>query len=341
MPDTITIAGRKIGRCAPCFIVAEVGINHGGNETLCADMISQAASAGADAVKLQIVTADESYHPDTESYRLFRNSNLPREALARQMSHARQAGVILFATPGDPTALQLLCDVGVPAIKISSGLLTNLPLIRLAARSGKPLLMSTGMAHSNEIDLAVAAAREAGCQELALLQCTSLYPAPAETLNLRAMEGLWRTGVAAVGYSDHHSGHLACLAAVAGGASIIEKHFTLDATQAGADHAISIEPPEFAEMVQAIRSIEAMLGSRDKAPVADEMPLRSGRHRRLVAARDLKPGERLETRDLYLMRLPADREALPADRLEHVLGRRTKRLIPRLTAVTDDMLEGA
>lgn len=340
MSRTFRIEGRAIGDGAGVFIIAEVGINHNGSETEAARLIDEAAAAGADAVKLQTVTPEESYHPDTESYRLFSGSGLSRDELQRLQKHARKAGIILFSTPGDPTALRLLRDLDMPAIKISSGLMTNLPLIRLAAASGKPLIVSAGMAQLDEIVAAVKVARDAGCRELALLQCTSLYPAPAETLNLRAMDALRGLCDGPVGYSDHHPGHLACVAAVAGGATIIEKHFTLDASVPGADHAISIEPREFAEMVKAIRAVEAMLGSRDKAPVEAELALRAGRHRRLVAARDVRAGETIAAADLYLMRLPGDRDGLPASRLDDVVGRKTKRGIARLSGVTADMIEG-
>lgn len=340
MADRISIAGRAIGKGAPCFVIAEVGINHGGDEVLCAEMIDEAAKSGADAIKLQTVTAEESYHPDIDSYRVFKDAALSRDANIRMMEKAAKAGVILFSTPGDPTALQLLFDIGVPAIKISSGLLTNLPLIEMSAAGGKPLILSTGMARAEEVADAVRAARVGGCCEMAILQCTSLYPAPASALNLNAMAALARIGDCPVGYSDHHTGHLAVLAAVAGGAKVIEKHFTFDASKPGADHAISIEPDEFAQMMRSIREIEAMLGSSEKAPVEAESKLRDGRHRRLVSARDLPAGASIGSGDIFLMRLPADREALPASRLRDVLGKRTRSAIPRLSGLTAAAIEG-
>ena len=340
MAERIAIAGRAVGRGEPCFVIAEVGINHGGDENLCAELIEVAAGVGADAIKLQTVTAAESYHPDTDSYRVFKDAALSPEANARMMARAAKAGVILFSTPGDPTALRQLFDLGVPAIKISSGLLTNLPLIEMAAAGGKPLILSTGMALASEVADAIKAARIGGCREMALLQCTSLYPAPAAALNLNAMAALARIGDCPVGYSDHHTGHLAVLAAVAGGAKLIEKHFTLDASLPGADHAISVEPPEFGQMVRELRDIEAMLGSAEKAPVEAELKLRDGRHRRLVSARDLPSGAAIGPDDVFLMRLPADRDALPASRLADVVGKRTRRAIPRLSGMTAAEIEG-
>ncbi len=339
--STLSIGGRSVGDGAPCFIIAEIGINHGGDAALCADMIASAAECGADAVKLQTVTPEESYHPDTESYRVFKGSVLSRDDLLQLKEKARACGTQLFSTPGDPTALRLLIEVDFPAIKISSGLLTNLPLIELAAATGKPLILSTGMASGEEVEEAVAAAVRGGCREYALLQCTSLYPAPAEALNLRAMEQLRQIGGCPVGYSDHHDGYMACIAAVARGATIIEKHFTLNASLPEADHAISLEPDEFSAMVRAIRSVEAMIGSAEKQPVAAELALRDGRHRRLVAARNIAVGQTITDSDLFLMRLPPGQNAIAARRLNEVVGRRAARAISRLTGLTDDMVGGA
>ncbi len=338
--SAINIAGRTVGAGNPVFVIAEIGINHGGDEALCARMIEAAAKTGADAVKLQTVTPEASYHPDTESYRLFRDAVLTRESMGRLADLAARNGIILFSTPGDPPALDLLRDLDHPAIKISSGLLTNLPLLRMAAQTGKPLILSTGMARLEEVEEAVSLAHEAGATQIAVLQCTSLYPAPADTLNLNAIASLeMRLGVP-VGYSDHHDGALACIAAVAAGARLIEKHFTLDPGLAGADHAISLDPADFAGLVNSIRQVEAMLGSADKRPVEAELQLRSGRHRRLVAARDLESGETLEAEDILLMRLPAKSPGLDARAYDDVIGRRVRCAVPRLGGLTADVIEG-
>jgi N,N'-diacetyllegionaminate synthase len=319
-------------------VIAEIGINHGGDETACARLIEAAARSGADAVKLQTVTPEDSYHPDTESYAIFSKAVLPRGAYERLARVAADCGVLLFSTPGDRRALDMLLEAGAPAIKISSGLLTNLPLIRQAAASGRPMILSTGMSHLDEVEEAVAVARAAGCRHFAVLQCTSLYPAPAETLNLRAMAVLRDVLGAPIGYSDHYQGPLASIAAVAAGAELIEKHFTLDASARGADHAISIEPDVFAAMIRDIRAIERMLGSETKAPVPEEVALRDQRHRYVVAARDL-PSQLLVTEsDVLLMRLPAGRRGLRAKDVETVLGRRLARPIARFEPIEPAML---
>ncbi len=339
MSASFHIADRPIGATAPAFIIAEVGINHGGDETRCADLITAAAATGADAIKLQTVTPAESYHPDTESYRVFSQAELPDGALGRLMAHAAGLGMLLFSTPGDFAALAALLAADIPAIKISSGLLTNTPLIKRAAAAGKPLILSTGMAHLAEVKAAVSAARTAGNNRLALLQCTSLYPAPPETLNLRAMDVLATEFSLPIGYSDHCSGPLACIAAIAAGAKLIEKHFTLDTAQTGADHHISLEPAPFAAMVRDIRIVEAMLGRAQKAPTDAEAHLRPGRHRRLAARRDIAAGQTLTPDDIVLMRLLPDAPGLDANALDEVLGRRTRRPVPQHSGIVGADLE--
>lgn len=340
MPErpTFEIAGRSIGPGHPCYVIAEIGINHGGDEGRCTDLIAAAAEAGADAAKLQTVTPDHSYHPDTESYALFKDSVLSEDALRRLMERARAAGIALFSTPGDLAALALIVRVGMPALKISSGLLTNLPLIAAAAATGRPLILSTGMAHLAEVLAARDAAVGAGAEALAFLQCTSLYPAPSTQLNLRAIATLRAATGCSVGFSDHHDGDMACLAAVAAGAALIEKHVTLNATAPGGDHAISLEPAAFAAMVTRVREVETMLGSDAKAPTPEEEPLRGARHRRLVAARALQAGERIAADDLHLMRLPSETAAMRAAELDAVVGHRTSRPVARLEGITADLL---
>ncbi len=321
------------------WIIAEIGINHGGDEARCAKLIDAAADSGADAVKLQTVTPEESYHPDTESYGLFLDADLSVEALRRLSGQAADRGMVLFSTPGDITALRKLLSVNVPVIKISSGLLTNLPLIAAASKSGLPLILSTGMAHLKEVETAVSVARTNGATDIAVLQCTSLYPAPTNTLNLRAMETLRSVLETPVGYSDHHVGTLACVAAVAAGASVIEKHFSLNRSEMGADHAISSEPAEFREMVDLVREVEEMRGSPVKEPTSEEARFRDGRHRLLVASRDIAAGERIDAADIYLMRMPHGTSALPAGELPNIVGMRAIAAIPRLTGLTRKMLD--
>lgn len=332
---SITIAGRRIARGEPCFIIAEVGINHGGSEDVAAQMIRVAAVAGADAVKLQTVDADESYAPGTASYAEFKGKELSLDAHLRLKALADELGVILFTTPADAPSFAISEASGFPAFKISSGLATNLPLIRRCAASGKPLILSTGMATLDDIDAALATIKAAGGTEVALLQCTSLYPAPADTLNLTAMLDMERRYGCTVGYSDHHDGALASVAAVALGASIIEKHFTLDRLTPGADHALSLEPDAFALMVSDIRQVEAMRGSGVKHPTDEELRLKAQRHRCLSARRDLTAGHVLQDEDIALMRPLPGENGLPPAAFDATIGRRLSRSIARHKPLTE------
>lgn len=336
----VRIAGRPVGAGFPTFIIAEVGINHDGDEATAARMIDAAADAGADAVKFQTVDVAESYMPGTASHAAFQDKDLPLDALRRLVRRAEARGIVLFSTPGDMASLEKMMDAGMPAIKISSGLMTNLPLVAAAAATGLPLIISTGMAHLEEVQESVAVAREAGGTEIIVLQCTSLYPAPPKDLNLGAMATLEQATGCHVGYSDHCDGALACLAAVARGACMIEKHFTLDRNQAGADHHISATTEEFAALVRDIRIVESMLGDGVKRPTDAELGLRDGRHRVLVTRAAITTGTEF-TPDLFrLMRPLPGTDALPAKRLRDVCGRSAKRDIAADTPITASDVEG-
>ena len=276
------------------FVIAEIGINHDGNEALCAQMIDIAAASGADAVKLQTVTADVSYHPDTASYRVFKDATLSRDANVRMMEHAKRAGVILFSTPGDPSALALLFELGVPAIKISSGLLTNLPLIEMAAGGGKPLILSTGMPRRAQVVESVAVARAAGRPELPLLHPLA-HPLPAAPHPPHGYLGTARQ--LSVGYSDHHDGHRGA----GGGCGGQADQLSLDVS-ARRNHAASVEPAGFRAMVGHPRD-QAMLGTAEKAPVEAELALRMGAMQAL-SARAICRRDIGQLNDIFLMRFP-------------------------------------
>lgn len=338
MTDGFRIGTRFVGRGAPCFVIAEVGINHGGSEEVAAEMVRAAAAAGADAVKLQTGDADESYAPGTASHAEFKGKELSPEAHVRLRGIAEGLGIVLFSTPADFPSLELCVEAGLPAIKVSSGLLTNTPLLRRCAAAGRPLVVSTGMAGIAEIDAAVETVRESGCEDFALLQCTSLYPAPADTLNLCAMDTLRARYGHPVGYSDHHDGALAAVAATALGAELIEKHFTLDRRIPGADHALSLEPGDFARMVREIRAVEAMRGDGTKQPTREELRLKEERHRCLHTRYDLEAGAVLTEDGIALMRpLPGD-VGLPPSAFDEVIGKRLARAVPRARPITHDDL---
>jgi sialic acid synthase SpsE len=249
MNTSFSIGTKMVGSGHPVFVVAEAGINHGGDPQMCARMIEVAAASGADAVKLQTINADASYVKGTTSYAEFKGKEFSDEALNEMMHLADHLGIVLFSTPGDFESLDRIIRLEMPAIKISSGLMTNLPLVARAAASGLPLIISTGLAYAEEIDAVLETARTRGPSGISLLKCTALYPAPDDTINLAAIPAMAARYGVPIGYSDHTLDDLACIAAVALGATVIEKHFTLDSKLPGADHHISMEPEDFSRMV--------------------------------------------------------------------------------------------
>lgn len=319
--DSFSIGNRRIGPGQPVFVIAEVGINHHGDPALCARMIEAAAAAGADAVKLQTVDAEESYVVGTASHAEFRDKSLNDGAMQQMMTLADRLKVMLFSTPGDFASLDRMTGLGMSAVKVSSGLMTNLPLIAEAARRGFPLIISTGMAYEDEIAMAVDTARHQGSPGVALLKCTALYPAPDDTINLAGMRSLGGRFRVPVGYSDHTLDDLACLSAVALGATVIEKHFTLDKQRPGADHRISMQPEEFSRMVAQIRRLDMMLGDGRIAPVPAEEAARSLRHRCLIARRAIAVGEIFSATNVALKRPFEGFIGLPPSRYDDVLGK--------------------
>ncbi len=340
MGPSFTVGGRRIGAGERVFVVAEIGINHGGSEALCASLIEAAAGSGADAVKLQTIDRDESYVRGTASYAEFTGKELDDIALANLMRVAERLDVVLFSTPGDFVSLERIARLGMPAAKISSGLMTNLPLIAEAARRRLPLIVSTGLAHETEIAAAVETARAHGSPGIALLKCTALYPAPDDAVNLAGLAALERRFHVPVGYSDHTRDDLACTAAVALGAMIIEKHFTLDCSLPGADHAISMEPAPFAVMVERIRRVEAMRGDGRLRPVPEEERVRSERHRCLIARRDIAAGERFSRENVALKRPLPGRAGLPPSQYERVLTLSAAGPLREDDPITEDRVVG-
>jgi len=327
LTTTFTIGNRQIGPDQPVFIIAEVGINHHGDAALCARMIEAAAASGADAVKLQTVDAEESYVAGTVSHIEFWDKSLGDTAMQEMMRLADRLGIILFSTPGDFASLDRMCRLGMPAVKVSSGLMTNQPLIAEAARRGLPMIISTGLAYEDEIALAIATAQQQGSPGLAVLKCTALYPAPDETINLKGMQSLAKRFNIPVGYSDHTLDDLACLSAVALGATVIEKHFTLDKNRAGADHFISMEPGEFGDMVAQIRRLSVMRGDGRIMPAPAEEAVRAQRHRCLIARGPIAVGEVFSAVNVGLKRPLPGAAGLPPSSYEAVLGKTARSAI--------------
>ena len=319
LKNSMQIPGYSININSNCFIIAEIGINHGGDYIVAQEMIDAAFDAGADAVKLQIVDPDDSYSKNNESYSIFSKAILNEKQIYDLVNKNINKGMV-FATPGDISSFNKCINAKVQLYKVSSGLLTNRPLINLIAKSKKPMIFSSGMATLKEIKSAIEYAKLSGCEEISVLQCTSIYPAPEDTLNLSAMKTLEKSCNCIIGYSDHCLGWLACNTAVALGAKIIEKHFTLDNKLSGADHKVSLNHRDFGLMVKDIRSIEKMYGNSIKEPHKDEIKKRDNLRRYCVAKNDIFPGDVFNLDNVIFRRLGEEEkgiEALKFDKIEN------------------------
>ena len=329
MTKKFRIGTSLIGPGEPVFVIAEIGINHDGSAERCAQMIHEAAGAGANAVKLQTVDADASYVAGTVSHAVFKENSLDEPALAELVRIANGLGLALISTPGDFESLDRIVCAGTQAIKVSSGLMTNLPLVRRAASARLPLIISTGLAYEAEIDLVLQTAIDSGASDVSLLKCTALYPSLDDSVNLAAIGAMIARYPVPIGYSDHTLDGLACVGAVACGATIIEKHFTLDRTAPGADHHISMEPAPFAMMVNEIRRMGEMRGNGQIRPVPAEIAVRSERHRCLVARVDIAVGERFTEENVALKRPLPGTAGLPATAYASVLGKTALEAVER------------
>ena len=307
---TIRIGERAVGEGQPCFIIAEAGVNHNGELALAKQLVEVAAHAHADAVKLQKRTVEDILirsalaAPYTGPNSLGATYGEHRQRLElsepawRELAgECRRVGITLLASPWDPRSADFLETLGVPAFKLASADLTNLPLVEHVARKKRPILLSTGMSELDEIEDAVAAVRRHH-DELVLLHCTSAYPCEYAELNLRMIDALRRRFDCLVGYSGHERGLATTEAAVALGACVVERHFTLDRTMRGPDHAASLEPRGLELLVRDIRHVEAALGSAEKRVLPSEVPVRQRLAKSVVAARDIPAGHTLTREDL-------------------------------------------
>jgi N-acetylneuraminate synthase/N,N'-diacetyllegionaminate synthase len=329
------IGGRTIGPEQPPFVIAEAGVNHNGDPRLAIALVDAAADAGADAVKFQTfrtqalttATAPQAAYQRERAAaasqaEMLQGLELPEAGLEAAFAHSAERGILAFSTPFDVGSVALLSRLGVPALKIGSGDLTNVLLLRAVAATGMPVILSTGMATIHEVDAAVEALEAAGNRSLALLHCVSAYPTPPGEANVRAIPTLRERYGREVGFSDHTTGIAAPLAAVALGATIIEKHLTLDRAMDGPDHAASMEPAELAQLVQLLREARASLGDGRKVPQPSEAETRIVARRSLVAAHELAQGTVLAAADLDAKR-PGD--GISPLQLDEMIGRRLLR----------------
>lgn len=345
---SITIGNRRIGPGNPVYVIAELSANHNQDFGMAIKLIEAAKKAGADAIKIQTYTADTiTIDSDSEPFRikgtlwdgrtlygLYQEAYTPWEWQPKLKQAANDLGMDLFSSPFDPTAVEFLEQMDVPAYKIASFENGDLPLIRQVARTGKPVIISTGMAELREIDEAVSALKSAGGREFALLKCTSAYPAPPEEANLRVIPHLVETYHAPVGLSDHTLTATAAIVSVTLGASIIEKHFTLERAAGGPDSAFSLEPHEFADMVAAVRMVEQAVGQVQYGPTPSEQKSLIFRRSLFVVA-DIQAGEPFTTENVRSIR-PAN--GLHTRHFEEILGKHAQTDIARGTPLSWELV---
>jgi pseudaminic acid synthase len=347
---TFTIRGRCIGPGRPALVVAEISANHNQRYEDAVALIKAAKDAGADAVKLQTYTPDTmTLQLERECFRisggtlwdgrtlydLYAEAHMPWEWQPKLKHLANSLGMELFSTAFDATAVDFLEQMETPVHKVASFELVDIPLIKKMARTGKPLILSTGMAALSEIEEAVHAAREAGAVQVALLKCTSAYPAPPEEMNLRTIPHMAEAFGAPVGLSDHTMGIAVPVAAVTIGACVIEKHFTLSRSPGGPDAAFSLEPSEFKAMVEAIRTAERALGSVHYGLTQNGAKNQAFR-RSLFAVEDIAPHEPFTLRNIRAIR-PSN--GLHPRFFDQILTRWAARQIQKGEPLTWDMIE--
>lgn len=343
-------SGRVLGDGQPCFVIAELSGNHNGQLSRALELVNAAHRAGADAVKLQTYTADtmtiESDQPyfritgdnawqGRTLYDLYQEAATPWEWHRALFAEARRLGLEVFSTPFDETAVDFLTELDVNLHKIASFELTDHELVRRVAMTGKPVIMSTGMASPEEITESVNVFAETGNRSLILLKCTSAYPSPLSEMNIRAMTTLRELSGTPVGLSDHCLTHHAAVAAVSLGACVIEKHLTLSRADGGPDASFSLEPEEFQKMVSAIRETEEVLGSGILGRGATESENTVFR-RSVFAVADIPAGSALSPKNIRVIR-PG--HGLQPKHYLSVLGRTAKVAISRGTPISWELLE--
>jgi len=346
----IAIAGREISRNQPPYIIAELSANHNGKLETALRIIDEAAKAGADAVKLQ------TYRPDTITldsdaedfrikgglwdgrtlYELYEEAHMPWEWHKPLFEHARKVGIPIFSSPFDSTAVDLLEDLNAPAYKIASFEAVDLPLIRYVAATGKPMIISTGMADKDEIEEAIAAARDGGCKELAILHCVSGYPAPSEDYNLRTIGDMIDRFGLVTGLSDHTLDNTTAIASVVLGASIIEKHFTLDRNGGGPDDSFSLEPADLAALCRDSKTAWKALGNVDYGRKSSEQGNAQFR-RSLYFVEDLEAGAVISAESVRSVR-PGF--GVAPKFMDEVIGKTVNRGVRKNTPVKAEVIEG-
>jgi len=307
----VTIGEKIVGEGHLTYIIAEVGSNHNRDKIIAKKLIDKAADAGVDAVKFQTFKAEKLYSKKTPKfskdkigpYDLIKSIELPREWHEELFEYTANKNLHFLSSPFDYEAVDLLNEIGVPAFKLASFEITDLELLKYTAKKRKPIILSTGMANIEEIKEALETIRFQGNDDIVLLHCNSMYPSPVEIVNLNAINTMFAAFRIPIGFSDHTIGVHIPVAAVAKGAKVIEKHFTLDRRMKGPDHNFAVEPDELKQMVQNIRDVEKAAGTGIKEASTEEKEMYEKGRRSLIATRDIPKGTKI-TRDMIVIKRP-------------------------------------
>lgn len=341
MIQPVRIGNRLVGPGQPCFVIAEAGVNHNGDIHLAHRLIDAAAEAGADAVKFQSFVTEELITPEVpkasyqvkttgepgSQHKMLKALELSADEQAELKAHCEQVGILYLCTPYENTSVDMLDRMGIAAFKIASTDTTNIPVLRHIASKGRPVILSTGMSTLGEVEQAVNTLRAEGLDDkIVILHCTSEYPAPVSEVNLRAILTMQQAFACPVGFSDHTPGMGASPWAVAVGASVIEKHFTLDRNMVGPDHRASLEPDELSTLVRTVRDVQTALGDGIKRPMPSELPNKPLMQKSLVARRSIRAGDTITSDDLTCKR-PGS--GLAPSWFDRVVGKRAAVDIPK------------
>lgn len=347
MQKTVKIGNKVIGEDYPCFLIAEIGINHNGEVSLAKQLVDIAVTSGADAVKFQkrdidsLLTKEMQNRPYDGAHSFGytygehrRYLELKERDFIELKKYCDKKRICFLASGWDRKSIDFLDDLGVKALKTASADLTNIPFLEYVAKKGKPLLVSTGMADMSEVKKAVSAIEKINDQ-IVLLQCTSVYPCKFEDVNLNVIKTYKKEFGPLIGYSGHEQGIAVSLCAVVMGAVIVERHFTIDRSLKGPDHAASLEPQGLYKLIRDIRSYEKALGSCEKKCLSVEKPIRAKLAKSLVSACRIPKGTRI-TRRMLTEKSPGT--GIMPYRINEVIGRKTKRVIEKEKTITQDLI---
>lgn len=318
------------------LIIAEAGVNHNGKLDIALKLCDAAKEVGADVVKFQtwqtdkIITknvAQAEYQTENtgkseSQYDMLKRLELSYEDFRKIKEHCDKIGIQFASTADEKWSLDFLIDLGIPFIKIGSGEVTNIPYLRYMGSKKLPVILSTGMSYLSDVDIAIRTLREAGCPDITVLHCTTNYPCPYDTVNLKAMQTLKNAFNLPVGYSDHTIGTDVSVAAVALGATVIEKHFTLDKNMEGPDHKASTEPEEFKRLVEGIRCIEKAIGTGEKVPSNEEKKISKVVLKRIVCTQTINKGDIFTEENITVLR---NDKGLPSSMWDYIIGSKTKK----------------